>query len=41
MNDNRRKLYDALSEDYELGSFEQFSKDIKDDSKRQKLYDAM
>ena len=41
MNDNRRKLYDALSEDYELGSFEQFSKDIKDDSKRQKLYDAI
>lgn len=40
MDDNKRKLYDALSEDYDLGSFEQFSSDIQDDTKRRKLYDA-
>ena len=40
MEDNKRKLYDALSEDYDLGSFEQFSADIADDTKRRKLYDA-
>ena len=40
MDDNKRKLYDALSEDYDLGTFEQFSNDIADESKRRKLYDA-
>ena len=40
MEDNKRKLYDALSEDYDLGSFEQFSADIADETKRRKLYDA-
>ena len=40
MEDNKRKLYDALSQDYDLGSFEQFSADIADDTKRRKLYDA-
>ena len=40
MEDNKRKLYDALSEDYDLGSFEQFSADIADDAKRRRLYDA-
>lgn len=40
MEDNKRKLYDALSEEYDLGSFEQFSSDIQDDAKRRKLYDA-
>lgn len=39
-NDNKRKLYDALSKDYELGSYEQFCTDIQDDTKRKKLYDA-
>lgn len=39
-SDNKRKLYDALSQDYDMGSFEQFCEDIKDDSKRKKLYDA-
>lgn len=40
MEDNKRKLYDALSQEYDLGSFEQFSADIADDTKRRKLYDA-
>ncbi len=40
MDDNKKKLYDALSRDYELGTFEQFSKDIEDEGKRKKLYDA-
>ena len=40
MEDNKRKLYDALSEDYDLGSFEQFSNNIADETKRRKLYDA-
>ena len=40
MNDNKRKLYDALSQDYDLGTFEQFESDIADASKRRKLYDA-
>ena len=39
-NDNKRKLYDALSKDYELGNYEQFCTDIQDDTKRKKLYDA-
>lgn len=39
-NDNKRKLYDALSKDYDMGSYEQFVKDIQDESKRRKLYDA-
>ena len=40
MDDNKKKLYDALSQDYDLGSFEQFSSDIADEGKRRKLYDA-
>lgn len=40
-NDNKRKLYNALSADYDLGNFEQFSKDIQDQAKRQKLYNAI
>ena len=40
-DDNRKKLYDALSKDYDMGSFEQFSNDIQDEAKRQKLYDAI
>ncbi len=26
--DNKRKLYDALSKDYDMGTFEQFSTDV-------------
>ncbi len=39
-NDNKRKLYDALSKEYDFGSYEQFCADIQDDSKRKKLFDA-
>lgn len=38
---NKRALYDALSEDYDLGSFEQFALDVEDEGKRRKLYDAI
>ena len=40
MNDNKRKLYDALSNDYDMGTYEQFRKDLEDKDKRRKLYDA-
>ena len=39
--DNRKKLYDALSDDYDMGSFKKFCADIKDAVKRRKLYDAI
>ena len=39
--ENARKLYDALSEEYNLGTFEQFSLDIQDAEKRRKLYDEI
>lgn len=39
-NDNKRKLYDALSQDYDMGSYEQFCADLNDESKRRKLYEA-
>lgn len=38
--DNKRKLYDALSQDYDMGSYEQFCADLNDEGKRRKLYDA-
>ena len=38
--DNKRKLYDALSQDYDMGSYEQFCNDLNDEAKRRKLYDA-
>lgn len=38
---NKRKLYDALSKEYDLGTFEQFSSDVEDEGKRQKLYNAI
>lgn len=41
MDDNKKKLYDALSESYDMGTFEQFSRDIQDNEKRRKLYDAI
>ena len=40
MDDNRKKLYDALSKEYDMGTFEQFCKDIQDEGKRRKLYNA-
>lgn len=41
MDDNRRKLYDALSADYDMGTYDQFAQDVQDESKRRKLYDAI
>ena len=43
MNDdgNKRKLYNTLSKDYDMGSYEQFSQDVEDEGKRRKLYDAI
>ncbi|MBQ2778553.1 MAG: hypothetical protein IJF46_02110 [Bacteroidaceae bacterium] len=38
---NKRKLYDALSVDYDMGTFEAFCKDVEDNTKRRKLYDAI
>lgn len=38
--DNKEKLYKALSEEYDLGTFEQFSADLDNEEKRRKLYDA-
>ena len=38
---NSRKLYDALSKEYDMGTYDQFSRDIQDDGKRRKLYDAI
>ena len=40
-HDNKRKLYNALSAEYDLGSFEQFSKDVQDTVKCRKLYNAI
>jgi len=40
-NGNKRALYKVLSEEYDLGTFEQFANDIEDDVKRKKLYDAI
>lgn len=40
MDDNKKKLYEALSKDYDMGTYEQFCKDIQDSGKRKRLYDA-
>lgn len=40
MDDNRKKLYDALSGEYDMGTYDQFCKDIQDSAKRKRLYDA-
>ena len=39
-NDNKRKLYVALSRDYDMGSFDNFCENINDENKRRRLYDA-
>lgn len=40
--ENRRKLYDALvADNYDMGDYAKFCKDITDASKRRKLYDAL
>lgn len=40
-DNNSKRLYDALSKDYDMGSYEQFVSDIQDKGKRQKLYDTI
>lgn len=39
--ENSYKLWQALSNDYDMGSYEQFKKDVQDATKRQKLYNAI
>lgn len=39
-DDNKRKLYNALSEEYDMGTYEQFCNDLNDETKRRKLYDS-
>lgn len=42
MEDNRRKLYDAVSKDFgDVGTFSDFSQKLDDPTSRRKLYDAM
>lgn len=36
-----RELYDALSDDYNLGDYESFTKKIKDSAMRRKAYDTI
>lgn len=38
---NKRLLYDDLIDEYDLGSFEQFSSDVENLEKRKKLYNAL
>lgn len=40
MEDKRKALYDALSGEYDLGTYEDFSGKLNDESKRKALYDA-
>ena len=40
VNDNKKKLYDALSGEYDLGTYEEFETALTDETKRRKLYDA-
>ena len=40
INEDRKKLYDALSSEYDLGTYEEFERNIGDSVKRRKLYDA-
>ena len=40
ISEDRKKLYDALSSEYDLGTYEEFERNIGDSVKRRKLYDA-
>lgn len=40
MEDKRKALYDALSGEYNLGTYEDFTTKLKDENKRRALYDA-
>ena len=41
MNDSRQKIYDALSQRYDMGSFEEFNSKLDNEGSRRKVYDAM
>ena len=41
MEDNKKRLYQALIADYDLGDFDTFAKDVEDSTKRKSLYDAI
>ena len=41
MEDSRKKLYDRLSESYNLGTFEEFNTKIGDEDSRKALYDKV
>lgn len=40
MEDKRKALYDALAGEYDLGTYEDFTAKLNDESKRKALYDA-
>jgi len=40
-NDNLKKLYDSVSQEYELPDFATFKNDMADDGNRKKFYDAV
>ena len=40
-NDNRYKLWQTISKEYDLPDYNQFSKDMEDATKRKSLYDAV
>ena len=40
-NENAKKLYNALSQDYDMGDYDSFVSDIQDETKRKKLYDVV
>lgn len=40
MDEKKKALYDALSGDYDLGTYEEFSEKLNDEGKRKALYDA-
>ena len=39
--ENKKKLYEALSGEYDMGDFDSFANDVNDAAKRRKLYDAI
>lgn len=41
MNDNKQKLYDAISGDYDVGTFDAFSRRLDNENDRRQLYDAI
>ena len=41
MSQSRQKLYNALSQQFDLGTYEQFNQKMNDSTSRRKLYDAV